>query len=50
MKQTNPTDNELYYWYDPESGDLEELIEEEFQQRINEVLGALYNWENVVAN
>ena len=45
MTQNN--DNELYYWLDPETGELEELIEAEFKSRIEEILQNRYNWENV---
>lgn len=49
MTEINELDeNELYFWYDPDSGDLEALVEEEFQQRITEILDALYKWENVI--
>jgi hypothetical protein len=42
-------ENELYYWFDMEQNTVEELIEEEFLSRINEIKQAFKNWENVVA-
>ena len=42
-------ENELFYWFDIENDTVEELIEEEFRARIEEIRQAQLNWENIVA-
>lgn len=41
-------ENDIYFWFDPEEGLLEGLIEEEFHARMEEFRQKVLDWENVI--